>query len=50
MRVAGEIKWCRLDSAAWRRMLKEQTKNHLGVRGVGLALIVETGWTVNLAV
>jgi hypothetical protein len=32
-------------------MLKEQIKNYLGVRGVGLALIVvETGWTVNLAV
>jgi hypothetical protein len=32
-------------------MLKEQIKNYSGVREVGLAsIVVETDWTVNLAV
>jgi hypothetical protein len=31
-------------------MLKEQIKNYLGVRGISLALIMETGQTDNRAV
>jgi hypothetical protein len=43
-RFAAETKWCRLDNKAWRRILKEQIRNYLGVKGVSLALIVvETG-------
>jgi hypothetical protein len=44
LRFVTEMKWCRLDSAAWRRMLKEQTRNYLDVKEVSLAsIVVETG-------
>jgi hypothetical protein len=51
LRFVTGVKWCRLDSAAWRRMLKEQIRNYSDVREVSLAsIVVETGWTVNLTV
>jgi hypothetical protein len=44
LRFITRMKWCRLDSAAWRRMLKEQTRNYLDVKEVSLAsIVVETG-------
>jgi hypothetical protein len=44
LRFITGMKWCRLDSAAWRRILKEQIRNYLDVKEVSLALIVvETG-------
>jgi hypothetical protein len=42
MRIVGETKWCRLDSEAWWRMLKEQTEIHLDEEGFAWALLVES--------